>query len=217
MDPQDVKIENLPKIFPWAKIFFIEAIHWFYQNKSSHGGKDYVDTLRFWSHVRDQFCENDLTIIGTTHVPKMKANEGYVRARDKIFGSVAGPAVAGTIIVMDDNPKAPGKVEMTICPRNSKEFKVEYQRAKNGALQFIGEVGDTTTPVDTGAFSIFDKRLSTLEPDSIVSSGVINEWQRDIGVSHKTAQRWVRAKREEGRLVVIEPGKEWKIKRVSVN
>jgi hypothetical protein len=213
LEPQDVKIEHLPKIFPWAKIFFIEGIHWFYEKKQASRSGDYVDTLRFWSYVRDQFCENYLTIIGTTHIPKMKINEGYARTRDKIFGSVAGPAVAGTIIVMDGDPKSPGKIEMTICPRNSKEFKVKYCRTDDGALALVASDDKAQ---DDGAFSLFDKKLDELEIESTIASSIIRKWKQEFDVSKATTYRWLEARIFEGRLERLRPGL-FQIKKVRIN
>ena len=215
MEPSDVDIENLPEIFPWAKVFFIEAINWFYKNRSSSASRDYVDTLRFWSHVRDRFCENDLTVIGTTHVPKMKQNEAYARPRDKVHGNVGQPAVAGTIILMDDNPKDRDQVFLTVCARDTREFVVEYRRNREtGILEFTAGVDDTN--LDPGAFALLDRRLDQIQPEGIVDARTILEWHKAIGVSRMTANRWIRAKVDAGRLLKLERGK-WSIKKAIIN
>lgn len=215
INPEALTIEMLPLFFPWAEVFFIEAINWFYQGKSTNASRDYVDTLRFWSRVRDQFCEKDLTVIGTTHVPKMKANEGYTRARDKVFGSVGGPAVAGTIMVMEDEAKDPDKIIVTVCPRDAREFKVQYRRGSGGVLEYCGEMIDGEDR-DRGNFLVLDKQLVKLEVGSILTSAVIKEWFIQLNLKKTTMYRWLDARLTDGQLLRLEKGR-YKVKRLTVN
>lgn len=209
--PDNLDIQDLITIFPWAQVFFIEGYTYWYKNKSSNATKDYTDTLRFWGNVRNHFAEKGKTIIGTGHQPKNKP-EGVTKTRDKIFGSVGQGAVMGTVMVMEDDARNRKVRNLAIAPRNAREFTVVYDVGAMGELIF-NRIRDedekeskTDEKEDSGATLQLNKKLQATASDDILPSSTIVGWANEIGVTRKTAQRWVTAQLESGYLTKLQKG-----------
>ena len=177
IEPDTITIESLPRIFPWAKVFFIEAYNWFYKGSSKNGAVgDYQATLRFWSKVRDHFSQRDLTIIATTH--EAKGNE-YTRTRDKVYGNVGQVAVAGTIMTMEFDQKDEDTRYLRIAPRDSKEFTCEYKFDESGILQFKAESSPEQKD-DSAAAKLWKRRFGDHFLGIIIPTATFMIWGAEL-------------------------------------
>ena len=202
IEPSTLTIESLPGIFPWAKVFFIEAYHWFYKSESKSQTSAYANTLRFWSSVRDAFCQKDLTIVATTH--EAKGNE-YVKTRDKVYGNVGQVAVSGTIITMEYDEKDDDTRILRVAPRDSKEFTCQYKFDETGKLVFQGNIAAEQT-LDGSAFRELDRKLRRVAPGVHIPTMTIIEWGMDLKLSGATVERWITKRVTEGKLIRIARG-----------
>lgn len=204
IDPSTLTIEALPKMFPWARVFFIEAYNWFY--KGNAGGKgavgDYQNTLRFWSSVRDAFSQLDLTIVATTH--EAKGNE-YTKTRDKVYGNVGQVAVAGTIMTMEYHEKDPDTRYLRVAPRDSKELVCEYKFNEKGSLDFKGE-GTDEERQDPQSFKLLDGKLRRCQPGENIPTATLIAWGIELSLSDATVERWILRCIKTGKLVRIARG-----------
>jgi hypothetical protein len=216
LKPHTVEIEDLPIMFPWAKLFILEAYNWFYKAKSPNASKDYVDILQFWSRVRDFFGEKNLTIVGTTHIAKQKKNEGYALVRDKVFGSVAQPAICSTVMVLEQG-RGDDDRTLHVSPRDYPEFKAEFLRDKEGKLHFSKVVGNIQEKMeaaqeDLSSFQLLDRKLLAYMDQEILAGSVVKGWCQELGLSTRTAFRWIANKLEIGDLIKVQQG-QWRVRR----
>ena len=203
IEPSTLTIERLPNIFPWAKVFIIEAYNWFYKEGGKNGAVgDYRNTLRFWSSVRDAFAQKDLTIIATTH--EAKGNE-YTKTRDKVYGNVGQVAVAGTIMSMSYGEKNDDVRFLNIAPRDAKEFTVEYKFDEKGLLEFVSE-GSADEKEDSSSHKLLDGKLRRCLPGDNLPIMTILSWAQELSLTERTVYRWLSSRVEQGKLLKIAKG-----------
>lgn len=202
LDPDTIKIADLPDLFPWAKVFFIEAYNWFYGGEEK-GGKssavqDYQNTLRFWSRVRDSFGQRNRTIVATTH--EAKGNE-YKSTRDKVYGNVGQVAVSGTIITVEYDEKHKNRRHVRVAPRDSAEFVKDYIFTTDGKFAELSGGEE-----DPGAAMLLDARLNTIAQGLHIPLGIFKDWMKELDLSVATMERWIKAKQAEGLLQRVSRG-----------
>ena len=205
--PSTIEIWDLPNLFPWAKLFVIEAYGWFYTEQAGSGSGDYTDKMRFWSRVRDKFNSKNLTILGTTHTAKFKKNEGYENIRDKPLGSVAQPAAASTVMSLEDNGGL-GRV-LKISPRDYKPLTIDFGVDANGVLQYLGIAEETDKEKqvqEQTSIRMFDAKLASYKDGEVIHASVIKGWYMAMNVGKSTAYRWLEARISDGTLERIELG-----------
>jgi AAA domain len=205
--PSTVEIWDLPNLFPWAKLFVIEAYGWFYTEQASSGSGDYTDKMRFWSRVRDKFNSKNLTILGTTHTAKFTKDKGYENVRDKPLGSVAQPAAASTVMSLEDNGGL-GRV-LKISPRDYKPLTLSFGVDGNGVLQFLGNAEEDEKQEkvkERTSMRMFDSKLSSYQDGEIIKAAIIKGWYMSMNISKAAAYRWLEARLEDGTLERVELG-----------
>lgn len=205
---KDVSLDVLPDIFKWARVFFVEAINWFYKSRSASQAKDYVDTLHLASEVRLRYG-SDKTIIGTSHEAKMTEGKKYANVRDRPHGTVAQPATSGTIMSMEKGGK--GERLIHFSPRNYPEFTAYYKMKKGGVLEFQkleyleltpeGEEVQTSKEVeDTTAFRMLDDKIKRTDVGNIIARTTIVDWGEKLEFSEATVDRWIKTRVDIGWL-----------------
>jgi hypothetical protein len=203
LDHNRVIVEDLPRIFPWCKVFFIEAIGWFAPSGSKN--HNYTDILRYWSRIRATYEERGLTIVGTTHAPKSKADMKYANARDRIIGSVAQAGVASTIMVFDledeGDVRNSGRL-ITLLPRNEPNQIFRYALDNNGKFVYKDEVEEA--PLESAkAYNLIERELIGMPVDCLITEDTRKGWADRTGLSRKTMTRVQNQMCEEKILVRV--------------
>jgi hypothetical protein len=218
IEPETLEFSSLPILFPWARVFFIEAINWFQTETSSAATKDYFNILRFYSYARRIF--KGKTVIGTTHIAKTFDKTKVIRPRDRVYGSVGHAATAGTVMILDTDPYNENNRRMYISARDAKDSIANFDVGESGQLEFtgFGDRGKKEEENDEKSKTvILDEKLKEQFKigDTLLYSHMIEWLMGDRRISKSTLIRWFRKKLAEGMLVKIDKGI-YKVKMVTI-
>ena len=187
LDHTAVTIRDLPRLLPWVKVFFIEAIGWFSPTTSK--SNQYTETLKYWSSIRVDFEQKGLTIVGTTHAPKSKPESKYANARDRIIGSVAQAGIASCIVVFDlekeSDVRDKGRI-VTLLPRNEPNQIFRYTLDDKG--RFENEQKIDKQELEVAEYSLI-KELEGLQVDTTLTTESIAGIVERANVSPATMYR----------------------------
>jgi hypothetical protein len=197
-----IRLETLPKLFPKAKVVFIESIAALVptNDRRYKGVNDYQSVMRFFRALHSIIRPYDLTIVATIHPPKTKKGEGYIQARDAIRGSNAWAECSNTIFCVErkDEKDPNGPRSLLVLPRDGEEFEIDLDW--NGHNQLVP---GTTNAVD--AFML-DEELDKLPLESILFTHVMHEWGETHKINKRTVERWITENVDSGRLERIRKG-----------
>jgi len=121
--------------FPHASVIVVEGIASLMTGNSK--ASDYSAAFKFFGDIA-AFCnEEDITIIGVMHSPKMKETERYLNPRQRLLNSVAIGGIAETIILSEPDFENPTKLDriVTLLPRNAPEQEFHMRLDENGMHQ----------------------------------------------------------------------------------
>lgn len=152
VDAMGIDPKCLPFIAAWDRQMSLEAII----REARDEGQQLLVIESFGSfvqmpamnkQVKDFMCEtsahtrvNDMTIIGVMEQPKMKPNDCYTNARQRISGVASWGHFAETIMMVEpSDPKGggPGR-HLLILPRNGPELK--YEALIGPRFQVLGPI-----------------------------------------------------------------------------
>ena len=155
-DPTCMDIKDVLNVFilQGVKVFFIEGLAWFM--KGGQHSKDYSEQMRFWSNLVGFVLENDITIIGTMHQPKMKPTDKYENPRDRVLGSVSIPGTVGTIFLLEASEKDEKSPRRTMRIL-SRDLPVIKQELKFNNLGHLEEMTEEEVEAEAGNVENFDK------------------------------------------------------------
>lgn len=131
----EVLFERMKKEHPDVRLYVIDA---FYTLTPDGRYNDNATVNKFLRTLVKLCEENDVTVIGTHHSPKMKEGEGYVASRDCILGAIAWGAFASTILHIrspePDNDECRERY-LAILARNGAAITQDYVLDNSGLLQ----------------------------------------------------------------------------------
>jgi len=182
----DQIIDACLKAYPEAKVLFIEAIASLLPlSKSS---TEYRSTMNFLGHITYLCQQKHLTIIGTVHSPKTKANEKYESPRHRVLGSTAWAASVETIILIEPDDKVISTDQVTdlrsvfVLPRNAPEELYEMTRDSTGRI-VLSKTEDCTEAMDNW--------LQKLPPGTEFTTESCVTIGNRSGFSPRSSKRWL--------------------------
>lgn len=120
--------------YPNARLLVIDAFYVMTPNgkySDNHTVNEFLTELAIWCKKKD------ITIIGTTHSPKMKDGDSYLAARECILGAIAWGGFASTVMYIrstePENQKCPER-ELAVIPRNGAPDVYNYILDDKGCL-----------------------------------------------------------------------------------
>jgi|SRR5579859_4518541 len=142
MDDRYQNIKTLPSListvvkeYPDARFLVIDA---FYVLTPEGKYSDNATVNEFLRNAQVLCRKHDLTILGTTHAPKMKENDLYVAARDCLLGAIAWGGFSSTVMFIrsidPENQTCKERV-LIVLPRNGAPISVEYVLDDHGRLR----------------------------------------------------------------------------------
>ncbi len=181
-------LEAARSIVPDVRFLFIEAISLLVPGNNIH--QAYRNTADWLSTTSQALEKEDVTILGTAHSPKQRANDQILDPRQLILGTVAWAAFAETIIAIQRlAPKSADDQRRTVMvlPRNSREEMFQYGLDDNG--RFVKQELET---VET----VMDMLVSQLPFDQDIYIADLREIADKAQIEGEPAlRRWiVRAK-----------------------
>jgi RecA-family ATPase len=139
----DAMKAGLAKV-PGAKLIVIEGMSGLLPSGSrSQNDGGYQLVRRFLGRLNKWCQDNDVTIIGIVHSPKMREDSRYSDPRQRVMGSVAWAAYTETVFLIE--PTASGSKEtaglrtLIVLPRNSPTLYLDFQFNANGRLVEVQE------------------------------------------------------------------------------
>jgi RecA/RadA recombinase len=189
----EVAIEKARVINSTAEMLFLDG---FATLLPSGDHNNYSSVSNFLIRSTRLCKANGLTMEGVMHTAKVKEKEQYLNSRQRIHGSAAWAAFAETIIVIEPVcPEDPANQERSLylLPRNAPEAKFSFILDSRG--RFVEHNIDQEV-----AFAKLDFMLSKLPPGSPFSTAQAHEWADKQEVGRSTAERWVKATIEAGKI-----------------
>ncbi len=178
---------------PNVRFLFIEAISLLVPGDNIN--QAYRNTADWLASTSKALEKEDLTILGTAHSPKQRANDQILDPRQLILGTVAWAAFAETIIAIQRlSPKSADDQRRTlmVLPRNSREELFQFGIDDNG--RFVPQEVET---VET----VMDMLVSQIPFDRDIYMEELRELAEKAKIDGEPAlRRWIK-KAEEKRLI----------------
>jgi hypothetical protein len=179
------KIEAFHDKNPSLKIVFIEGLH-----VGQQEGNDYGEASAVMQQLNALCQKRKLTIIATTHVSKVNASKGATD-RTSIIGSSATPGMCETVFVLRKDSKKPGRVFLTVHPRNEGTLYRAYKWTNDGRLIETDEKEEQKRIV---------KYLNQLETETFKTADVEAFYEKRFKVGRDTAKKELREALDENMI-----------------
>lgn len=184
-NPNDNRTERLIKKtreeFPDAKVLVIDGFGFL----CPHGKTNDYLVVGEWLQRIGRYCTTEgITIIGVVHTPKTRKGEEIVDPRQRILGSVAAGAIAGSIIMIDqvDADKEHASRKLSIFPRNSRPRFEHMEMNDKGLL-----VPDSVIDADNDLY-LRDKILE-IPTGTPLTRSMIEAFGEQVKMSRATITR----------------------------
>lgn len=165
------------------------------------GEAKYHGLHRFLAGVTRDCHKHDLTIWGSAHATKMKADSKIPNQRQRILGSVGWAGFCDTIITIeptkDDDPLDPTR-QIIIMPRNSSSISLQYIFDSQGRLSNL--LGDTCS-------YFMEAELERMPLEGEIKTEFFVQAGLRYTLDRRTIERWIkRACEDEGLLSKVGHG-----------
>ena len=151
--------------------------------------------------VVEEICQPlDVTIIATGHPAKEREGSRIQNVRQKVAGSYGWGAFSNCnmhLSKVDPDDHNSTDVQLEVSSRHSKPFTMQYERGPKGELV---EKEDKLVVKEAGKLFVMDGALDGKEGTRVGTTELV-EWGEGRKISVATVYRWLKAKKEEGRLV----------------
>ena len=194
------ELEKVVTTFPSVRLFVIEGFQALIADPPK-GRSQNRHEMMFISDMRKKVLINGRTIIFTTHTPKLKKGELYTNSRSAMLGSQSLIASLGTIISIGapggDEDKTDERI-VTIRPRNSRAFTLQYSRDESG--RFINGT-------EASGHMQLEENLANWPRDTPLTTETVQEWATNAGFPYREkTQRWLKSQVDQGVLDRISKG-----------
>jgi hypothetical protein len=176
---------------------------------------DYNAAFKFFGDIAAWCNEEDITVIGVMHSPKMRESERYLNPRQRLLHSVAIGAIAETIILSEPSFESPVKLDriVTVLPRNAPEQEFRMRLDEHGMHQPATDPEITKAMgEDAKASEMLDLWLKPKEPGCEFKSGDLVDEMKPLGIGRSTVFSWLLQAQEDH---CIEPVKHGWYRKVS--
>lgn len=202
--PGNLDIESVIKWCP-TPLIVIEAMSLLIPTKSKgETVNSYQDVGRWLRMTGSLLRENNKTIIGTVHSPKMKENEKFLDKRQRVLGSVAFAAMVETIILVERNDSQDpdqGCRQIHLLPRNAPEVVHHYRLDARG--RFVAMEAES----DDSMVSLMETLFSKIKPGEEFENSEFGAEVIAMGVSKAWFYRWFRSLVESKRVSRVAHGR----------
>lgn len=155
---------------------------------------DYGVVSRFLTRGTRLCNQQDITILGLGHSPKVKKGEAFENPRQRFLGSVAWGGFSDTMIFVEpaepEDPADPNR-KVILLPRNVRGETLDYQFNDDGRL--------VCTTVEQTNFLLAQWLTKQADGQTFQTAFIVEEAGRK-GVSRAVAFRWIKEQVEAGKL-----------------
>lgn len=175
-----------------TQLIYIEAIG----ALVPHGKiNDYHEVLRFGRSVNKVIRQTGSEVLGSTHVPKLKKDEGFKHERENIFGAASWAGIAGTIVVVEEQDDE--RRDIHILTRDGRKEKFTFEFNEQGHLVESSQVLGTY---------LLDRWLTTIPMGTDLTTAFIQEQGQKYRLGRATVTRWIAGTAENGLLLAVSRG-----------
>lgn len=179
-------LERARELLPDSQVFFIEG----FQTLVGDKGNSYTPVAALLQATTTYCANENITIVGVCHSPKLRLEEGFQHPREIILGSVAWAAFSDTVITLNLNEQT-GIITVSVLPRNAASEQHEFVFSPpNGVL----------IPPANNPKALLIIVVVALPIGEDVTRQQVIEWARNLGASESTAERVIRELLDEGEL-----------------
>jgi RecA-family ATPase len=186
-NPLETIINQLPE---GTKIIFIEGFALLIRGDSN----SYGAVGHFLANAVKLCKKHHVTIIGTVHSTKARSRDVIYTPRERILGSVAWGACSETIIYIDPADLADSRNvdrRIFLFPRNVRNEQFDYCFDAQGRLVPVA---------DQVLSNMLELELLRIPIDGVITRAQVMEWADRHGMSHRTAEYWMKDMTESGVL-----------------
>lgn len=171
-----ILLPELHHRFPWARVWFIEALDMMMPEGDINSRRQVASFLRQLS----KDCQtHNVTLVGTVHSPKQTQDHHYNNPRDRITGSAAWSAFAETLIVFE--PTGPTTRHVDLLPRNAAAESFDFELDDHGLLVLVA---DSNTSAETALELLLRSKVG-----KTIKRGEIDALGATVGISKATVGR----------------------------
>jgi hypothetical protein len=164
---------------------------------------EYKDVSWFLTGLTATCKEQDITILGSCHAPKMKSDSWYMNPRERILGSAGWGGFCETIIVIEPVTSTGNVADalplrrLYVLPRNAAERSIDLVFDTNGRLV------ESEAELYTALFTAF---LGKFAAGATFKAEAAYETLTDAGLSRATVTRYLDKAVADGRLSKVAHG-----------
>lgn len=158
-------------------------------------------------NILHKFCmDNDVTILGTVGMPKMKRGESYPILGDRAYGCAVWTAEASTLIGIEachielPEEARPTYRRVLLQTRASTSMEILYlsmqegQGASGGAVMTVLSYEPDRGRVEPSSEVVLDRLLEQYSVGTEMTKETFRGWGETHGISDRTIERWLQAR-----------------------
>lgn len=186
-DRVDRIIKAAKEKYPDTEVFFIEG----FSSISGDGLNNYWTVASLLKYTTKYCTDNNMTVIGVCHTPKLKFGEGFTNPREMTLGSVAWGGYTETNMILAKDEKT-SIISIFVALRNAKSEQYDFTFDENGRL-----VPHTLNLTGGAGLRL---KLESLPTGEIITRSEMIAYGKAFGVTVPTVDRIAKSCVDDGIL-----------------